>query len=506
MHVRNYVERRLQMSELHAARCPCYQPWLWSRQAEKAERQLRLSLSASCLPFFPFITLTPSRPLSCRCGLFATMESSHSTTIPSFDTLPDELQLCIIELACLLPAPTPSPSSAAAPPTTPFIIKPSVDPPLDLATAFALLTVSKGVYKLALPVLYRSVTLSRPSALAFFFRTLYMRPELGKLLRTLRVGDATLLPTNRPLPFDKEALPFWTIQSSLCRAEEAQLLPVGLKPGDRWPLLSAAGTDRRSQAIHRALAAIQGCLGIDLRREEFDMRVLTPTWRVFMHEAQAAFDLYLMAMRRCEDDGCSAFPQLRLTGYRYTLLAQVDGYVHTLDRVDILCHIARPGGTTDHFEHNLVYARSGINVVRSGCGFPQREDEAHFTVPLDTPLPRTASGELITKLCLDILDHTPHLKALILFGYLEEAVRRSHFLLPSSLRYLSIGPCLSWTSSKPLSLRNLGGLKQLCIRNMESREVQIQDVFAKLPGLKTLTLHWSLPRPNQYMREEKLAR
>lgn len=225
-----------------------------------------------------------------------------------------------------------------------------------------------------------------------------------------------------------------------------------------------------------------------------------------MHEAQAAFDLYLMAMRRCEDDGCSAFPQLRLTGYRYTSLAQVDGYVYTLDRADILCHIARPRGTTDHFEHDLVYARSGINIVRSQCGFPQMEDEAQFAFPLDTPLPRTASVELISKLSLEVIEHTPHLKALIVFGYLEEPVCSNPLRLPSSLRYLSIGPCLSWSSRKPLILKSLGGLEQLCIRNMESRELQIQDVFATLPGLKSLTLHWSLPRPDQYMREEKIAR
>lgn len=111
--------------------------------------------------------------------------------------LPAELQALILRRACRR-APVPDT------PTTLQCDIEALDPPgfcharpdnVLLYDAKALCTVmrlSRQHYMLAAPLLYHSIVLTRPSQLLLLFRTLGERPALGRLVRHLFVGPASL--------------------------------------------------------------------------------------------------------------------------------------------------------------------------------------------------------------------------------------------------------------------------------------------------------------------------
>ncbi|MCO5590108.1 hypothetical protein L7F22_044077 [Adiantum nelumboides] len=71
--------------------------------------------------------------------------------------------------------------------------------PVDVRTTRSIMLVSRASYNLVMPLLYRSVTISKPSQLVKFSHTLLTRPSLGLLVRNLWVGAITA-PTLNFLP------------------------------------------------------------------------------------------------------------------------------------------------------------------------------------------------------------------------------------------------------------------------------------------------------------------
>lgn len=426
----------------------------------------------------------------------AAAASSSSSSRLEFANLPHELRSYIVELACILP---PSISKSAA--TTRHI---KAKLPLDLSATLSLLTVSRTFYDLVIPVLYGSVTLPRPSTLESFLRAVSDRPQLGKLVKLLRVGDVDPLP-DRWFPMEQAKAPLtriggWALVTSLRSIEEAKLLPRGFTSEQQWPVQAVTMRNKRSKAAHNALIAIQRCLDVDLTRQNSAYReqahIESAEGMIQCYEVQAAFDLYLMAMRRWEVAGRSNYPPLYITGYpcnaRTGPPPQLDAGFYILDRADILRHLARPRAITDRFEHYLVSARSGISIVRRSMGEPEDEDKASRAARLRTSLPRTASIELITALLVDLLSRTPHLRALSVSVYLEQVIYDARFTAVSSLRYLSIGH-RGYVWSKPLDVKRLAALEHLRIRRMILKPREIEAMIAGLPLLKTLTIDWRLP-------------
>lgn len=107
----------------------------------------------------------------------------------AFPSLPEELVKLIFEYASEQPKAmvtvTPKSSDAAASEDAAHL---SSDYVLDQETTCSLALVSRAVNNFVTPILYRSITLERPSQLVKFTRTLLQRPSLGLLVRNLWVG------------------------------------------------------------------------------------------------------------------------------------------------------------------------------------------------------------------------------------------------------------------------------------------------------------------------------
>lgn len=251
-------------------------------------------------------------------------------------------------------------------------------PKLDLTTTLRLLFTSKCFSSLAARSLYQTVSLNRPSSLASFCRSLAAHPERGRVVHSLHVGPQEALNSEwHPLVerddavHVEEGMPFFaSVRSSL----EREARPAWCGADERWSLASPeAGC--RGRAIFVALLTAQEALDIDLELEKPDVfvgHIDTPTWLVRCFSVQAALDLYLEEMRRveesmpprpcqCEHGSCPSYPGLRIVGNgSRTPPSATDTLVLTQRR--LLQHHARRGSLADHFDHPLLFARSGIDV------------------------------------------------------------------------------------------------------------------------------------------------
>lgn len=511
--------------------------------------------------------------------------------LDKFTTLPYELQHHIIELACC-PAPLPPPpsSSAYAPPGTgspPMRL--SVRARRDLNPAFSLALASRKLYALVVPLLYSSVWITRPSSLAAFHLALTAKPALGRSVRSLHVGPCEEGPEWEPThyqqeelishSFDSESASLDSIASarasiytSLRDDKEAarRLLPKWCKSDRRWPLDWPDSNGGPSAAVYNALEEAQRVIDINLPRFSYNgkgQRISFPQREVRLGEVQAALDLYLIKMRRWEDergiehlqvadsdedededesssegeeqdsgeeqdekgkrklrDDDLKYPTLYLTGYPIRPRSTINDKplnsteLFTLDRADILQHLARRHAPSDRFDHPLLFSRAGLSIVKydgwkyePGSRKPYVDseradtwDEELFSPPCTTPdyaLPNTATLGSLLSLLSSVLSHTPNIQNLSLSGFLERAVcgNRPTLAMLKKLRYLSLGPPPNvWWA--PLRLAALpDGLQDLRLCGIRLHEEQLEDVIKMLPSLKTF--QWSMI--HRYSREHR---
>lgn len=328
----------------------------------------------------------------------ATAISSEPRTLQNFAMLPHELQVDIVLLAC---SPTPPSSTPAADETaaysrqstpTHYPWKRHPRQRLDHDTILSLMLASKKFNELVVPVMYKSVWLSRPSALASFQSALSARPQLACLVQSLHVGpDSTMPHWYHPLSIEDSWGSSWpartSITTSLREPEDGKLLPrwCNRHLNLEWDVKSA-GHDTPSRAIHQALLVAQRDIDVDLNRYQRSMRGMilsSHEAQVRTCEVQASLDLYLMAMRRWEDEqgivsssgnpknkSVSDYPPLNVTGYSTSTrpATESSGSVapFTVCRSELLRHLAGPHAITDRFDHPLIFARSGVeNLVFS---------------------------------------------------------------------------------------------------------------------------------------------
>lgn len=438
----------------------------------------------------------------------ATTSSSTSTTPASFATLPSELRIQIIELACQLSHSSQGLSSATN-------LSPSQskdDPILDLATTLDLLLVSTHFYRLAAPSLYRNVTLHRPSVLDAFLQLLIKRPQLGELVKSLHIGDVDQLPKcwhpliKRSIHLNAEGQPVPPAHSfaqlgvtyvvSSLRTEDGP--PSWSPPGTEWPSSLYRETERRSVAIAGALTIAQCCIGVELRIANWGYRgrrsMSDAAYLVAIMEVQAVLDLYILELHRLEQAGWTAFPGLKLSGYlfdsRYLPHTETTEGTYVISRNDVLRHLARPRCATDRFDHPLHPARLGIHLKPDGT--------TSFVPPIPTQscaaddksfLPSTATIPLMLDLLRSLLKHTTQLKALNVPSFLEGAICRRQATPLPLLRSLSIGP-LPYGFPPQLFFGAFASLEVLHIRNVLLDERWVRLILRSLPALKTLTLDW----------------
>lgn len=442
--------------------------------------------------------------------------SPHPAT--SFSSLPYELRANIIDLACH------ADNSAA------FIDKEMVS---------SLMLTCSDAYNLTAPRLYRSVRITTPSSLSNFARTLKARPSLGLMIKSLHLGPDTqprkdYWPLSRHGPVVHDY-----IKTSL---QDQDRLPLWYKAEQEIPLISPdLAADKRSKAVLIAIKAAQAALGVDLIRPRCapnGHQIGSSRWFMGVLEIQAALDLYLMEVRRiedkvrdadqnCEDEDAVADLRARLADIVYPTLvvtlctrlkapSDEEQRIFTLSRTALLEHMARPGASLDHFEHPLLYVRSGIlplaiNDAGKGRvndpfigtmeGLNGDWDVEHLAEVMSLCKPdanttldsasstlntRTTTGG-IHSLVRTVLAHTPNVENLSLSSYLQ-LVLWSDATPLQSLRSLCLGIFTHYRDSSlcpSLSLHGdqLAGLERLHISGHVLTEQKI-DLIAGLPRLK----------------------
>lgn len=429
-----------------------------------------------------------------------TATAAGPLSFDEFLALPQELSSRILDLAYHLPA-----SSSTATSTT------SCSAPFDIATMLNMACTSRWFYIQITLKLWRDIKITRPSALAALQRSLASRPQLGRLIRSLHVGPDHELPEwcSRP-PIRLQPSSGTRCVSTSFRSEEAKLLPHWCEPGSEWSL-EPRGDDLRALAISRALAAVGESLGVALASAANPW----PSKRTVLaaYEAQAALDLYLLELRRideetksiahnspsshrCEDDPAHYYPPVVLIGTEQQPRLGAYGSAekpYVLTRLQLLNHLTRAGAPTDRFDHPLLLERSGFDTQLASPlsklerRLPSRsaedpEDFADVYTPkglqdfddptkalLDPQRPALTnlptSGSLLGIL-RSIFVLAPRIENLSLSGLFERAVcgRTSCRGLLDSLRCVSIGPppaVRSWYG--PLPFDNLRDVEKLRI-------------------------------------------
>lgn len=322
----------------------------------------------------------PQRPSS--------IHSKHRAPLASFSSLPRELRQMIVEVACASPR-----SSAASPGRSPFALV------VDMSAVYNLALVCKELKEQVTPLLWRTVTITRPSALHAVQQALLTGPQRGNPITSLHIGPQdVLLSYWWPLSSvclegdskyastagQSEFNSYWWIASSL----EQDALPFDCSTRQPWRCNSrAAGC--RGAAVYEALQVIQKTLGLKLvQRGRREQRAIG-----LVFAAQAALDLYLEKIRllevqkpelielakkpraplQCRNGSCDHYPSLQLKD-----MPSSAGITSSGDRsqqptsphnaivlryAGILEHMARPGAPTDRFDHPLIFERSGVQVI-----------------------------------------------------------------------------------------------------------------------------------------------
>lgn len=331
--------------------------------------------SSSSSRYESFLRVMSSQPRS--------DDNAHG--LANFNSLPYELRAVIIKEACY--------------PNRYFLF-------MERSTADRLMSVSRDVYAIVAPEWYRRVHIGRPSVLALFVRTLLAKPALGRLVKELWLGPYDLLP-DRWWPMgtlkvpdennlEEEDVKELSIATSL---DDKSLLPRWCNVRHSW-LLSPSRHGKlncKDKAVLEAISAAQHFLGVDLKRPRHapDGALLgSALWLIGVMEVQAALDLYLLHVRRLEDDAgvsspgcrceptagkesssgqsCLEYPPLELTttlgspGLDTPSSAPWPGgsrRPYVLHRTRLLQHIGRRGAQTDSFDHPLLLARSGIKLI-----------------------------------------------------------------------------------------------------------------------------------------------
>lgn len=316
-------------------------------------------------------------------------------SLDGFHLIPVELQQLIISFACL------QSTSSSRLSLTPFAAT-------DTATALSFCIVNREIGQWAQRLLYRDVSITRPSVLYALEQTLTANPALGKLIQRLQLGPQDILPAHWwPLcnayaegysdespGEDSRGGPCDWIATSL---EKAQL-PTGYGDRHHWAIVPPASASCREQAINKAIKNLTFLYNTDLRTGvrgesgQYSCRV----GRIL--EVQGALDLYLARLRaveqdnphllrlgprtsrisdRCKQGACKHYPPLAIMETAFSLEEGTALHFPAesvwIPHTEVLRHLARAGALTDRFDHPILFSRSGCHVhlnIPPGQGHP----------------------------------------------------------------------------------------------------------------------------------------
>lgn len=455
-------------------------------------------------------------------------QRSKLATAEGYHSLPTELQRIIIDLACSSSPCSEAPSSSSRQ----RLLQAT-------ATMRNLSLVCRQMHEQVTPLLWRSVTITRPSSLYALHQALVANPDRSKLILSLHIGPQDVLPANWwPLRLDRRG-----VATSL----EGAQLPSQCNDNQFWDL-DAPSSGCRQLAILKALGVAQRRHNISLRAEDFARTNMVGA----IFEVQAALDLYLGAMKsfeevkedskhlECHGFECDHYPALVMGTIQTPSLANAPPtQALILHRTQLLRHLARPGSSTDRFDHPILFVRSGFKIdvatpsekqqrkgsfrgaqytlradhwdmVRCekeywhGAALLQQEDRIANSTLNIAPL-QTGTIGAILSLARSILSFTSRLHTLSLTGFLQHTLD-GHQELPW-LRNVSLGPPPPrWRASLPLAaLKHVQALR-VCGSPLTLTDVRI--VTKEMPKLEEL--EWGLvdklPRRTRSVSEERAER
>lgn len=405
-------------------------------------------------------------------------------------------------------------------------------------------TASKHFYRMTVSLLYERVHLSRPSQLRAFQQTVALRPALGRLVKALHIGpDRPLSKSWFPLERHDSGL---KMRINLDLEDDSQCLREAAPIEDID--LNNSHPDSTSIAIRAALDAASRDLDVDLRKvrlRDSGRSMGTDPWHIRVFEAQAALELYRLAIRRCEneqavhagtrDQAQVKYPRLVVEGGPEAAPLAEESKALYITRSQLQMRIARPGSPTDCFTHPLLFQRSGVpwladgdeefgreggtygwqgetgedttdlfclpNMVRSTAPASD-ETNRNVVVPIDLCDPlstavsstSTVGGNL--ALARAILAFTPLVQSLSLTGFFERAVAGARS--PPSLlvlRSLTLGPPpTSWGKVLQLEHAALYSLERLRICDTPLTDSEVDSLAGNDGALPCLrTFRYSMP-------------
>lgn len=265
-----------------------------------------------------------------------------------------------------------------------------------------------------------------------------------------------------------------------------------------------------------------------------------------MFEVQAALDLYLDAMQRCEEASpdykgswrssvperqahpdtriacregtCGHYPSLTLVGYPQRCQDAQQGPASTqpplvISRAQIVDHLARPGAETDRFDHIWLFLRSGADyrdfdatTGRAGHDGKNDNDRLSVHVPIhleaelehldtaalpnnvDLPLPGTGTILDLIDVARSVISLTPNVANLSLTGFLVQTVCGS--VAPPALpklTSLSLGPLPPhWCSALRLDHSSLTQVKNLRLAGMALLQKEVLPIAHRFTRLEKM--------------------
>lgn len=216
----------------------------------------------------------------------------------SFAHLPRELQLMIITNALhttQMQAPLISTSTAQ-------------NVAIDIQQATLLSLVSHSCRTIIVDMLYTHIRMTKPSALVQLHRTRSQSPNLAAVVRSIHLGPEEELPDKEWWGDDNDRWggpaggePGRCIRTTLV---DKSVLPDFWKLGGSISIKWPGGTEERLAIGDAVYGALQD-IDVEPWRRRFSWsgsNIGVREWTARLFQVQAAFDLYLMEMRRVEDE------------------------------------------------------------------------------------------------------------------------------------------------------------------------------------------------------------
>lgn len=458
--------------------------------------------------------------------------ATSSQTLAGFWNLPPELLHRIISLACGPPAIHRN-----------TIVGRSGE---CATTMLSLLKAAKGFSSFIIPLLYRHVRLTRPSALRSFLQALLSRPSIGEGVHSLHLGP------EKELPLD-----WWPLRLAKYGDTEPQSITLLLGgegvpwrncPRHELHLDPSGPEDVRAKALKDALAVATQHLGVTLSeppRQRYGTSQLRPDERcVSILELQAIMELYYFRLLRCDESAKAAakgeagsskrkrgsgssdgetqptYPRLSLEpSTLFTCLPSEESgdKVFLVSESQIEQRLASSGSPIDDFDHPYLFARSGAPWIAEGPrqhlrlyhgtqGWVGRTklslstyEAAGSTTPPPTPswdslslaTPPTVSNVVANARCLIAL--APRVHSLSLTGLFHGLAAGEHLAALDQLRSLTIGPFSeAWIMDLKLERPEFDQIVRLRLCQLLSDEEaeKVSGDGAALPQLREL--QWSI--------------